>query len=287
VLYPTSGRHPLAVDQHGLLAKAFDTATPFQGQFALREPIDRRIVVGALRHEIELSGLQTVVVSSEEFYRFDASTVEDFASSFADFDIQPVAFVRNFPQLFDSLYGTILQYTDYSFPPNEMLLDTDLIGSFGAWASISANGQIHVVDFDASTTGDSVRDMLSVIGLEPELLRHLSDRARLNASRSPMFVVLLRELRNLGVEQVSIDGLLEQLARLEVSEAQTSLPADLREKLAERYREQIAALRRAPFVRGLGLEKPASPSGEQVPIYLASLADVVFAIGRAIHRSSH
>jgi hypothetical protein len=283
MLYPISGRHPLAVTQHALLAKAFDPTTPFEGTFALTGPIDAEIVLAALLHEIELSGLDTIIISSEELLRLTAEQVAEVGKAFNDYDIYPIAFIRNFPVMFDSLYSTLMQYTKHTFVPSDDLIGTDLYASFQAWSTISADGKIRVLDFDASPTRNTVLDFLDVVGIDAGKINASSRECRLNQSLPPAHVAMIRELRCLGIDEDATTELLAQLGGLSLPERQTNLPDALRDILASKYAEQRRLLCEADFVTGL-LPASVVPVESEPPIYMGGLPDVLFAIGRGIGR---
>ncbi len=280
VLYPSTGRHPLASLQHGVLARAFDPGNPFGGMFALAGPIDRDLLKAAFRHEVELAGQRTVIVSSEEMSRFDDKSIAAFQHAFSDYDIQPIAFVRNFPDLLSAYYGSLIKYSDHTQPPEPDILDLDIYPRFEAWAAIAADGKIEVVDVDASPNGDSVQDFLDVAGLDPQKLPPAERTQRLNRSTPPAMVTLMREFRRQGVSSEHLRGLAEQFEDLQMQEAQTNLPAPLFAELESRYIEVFQALRTAAFVRWHGTSLTA-PSRAVKPMHIADVAAAVFALGRA------
>jgi len=280
VLYPSTGRHPLASRQHGLVAKAFDPDTPFIGAFALTGPIDRALIVPALRHEIELSGLETVVLSSEEMSRFGPESLAAFAEAFGDFDIHPVVFIRRFTSILEGYYATLLLYTETVYDLTADLVNTDLVGSLREWSRIAAGRQIRVVDVDSSRTGDSVQDFLAVLGLDTNLLSYLLPDSRMNRSPAPAVVAAVRELRQAGVAEERIRGFLSHVRSLPAAGRYSCIPPSLWRQLEHRYAEQHAQLRAAPWVAGLD-DVPA-PEAVDPPPHLGSMADVVIALGRTL-----
>lgn len=280
VHYPSTGRHPMASKQHGVLARAFDPDNPFQGMFALAGPIDRDLVTAALRHEVELGGQSTIIVSSEEMSRFDDKGVAAFHQAFDDFDIQPVAFVRNFPDLLSAYYGTLIEYTDHTQDPALDILDLDIVPRFEAWASISSDGKIQVVDVDASPSGDSVQDFLHAAALDAGKLPPPNRMPRLNRSSSPAMTTLIRKFRHQGISNEHLLGLAGQFRELEMQEPQTNLPAALFAELQATYTEVFHALRAAPFVSWHGTSGTA-PARAEPPMQIADVAAAVFALGRA------
>jgi len=284
VLYPSTGRHPLASRQHGLVAKAFDLDTPFIGAFALTGPIDRTLIASMLRHEIELSGLRTVVLSSEEMSRFGRESLAAFAEAFGDYDIHPVVFIRRFTSIFEGYYATLLLYTETADDLTADLVNTDLVGSLRERSRIAADRRVRVIDADASSTGDSVKDFLAVLDLSPSLLSYLLPDSRVNRSPAPPVIAAVRELRRAGVAEERIRGFLADVESLPATERYSCIPPALWQQLEQRYAEQHAQLRAAPWVAGL--DGVPAPKVVEPPPHLGSLVDVVVALGRTLGAAS-
>ncbi|MGQ0631424.1 MAG: hypothetical protein ACT4P1_10295 [Sporichthyaceae bacterium] len=280
VLYPSTGRHPVAATQHALLANGFHDH-PLFGIFALAKPIDTDLVTRALIHEVELSGYGTVVVSAEEMARFDEAAIGRFTSAFSDFDIYPLVFVRNLADLLDAYYSTLIFYSGVTDPPGLNLVQTDLGGPLRTWAAAAADGRICVVDYDASPSGDSVVDFLLACEIDSLALPSPGHSARLNQSASPALVALVRDLRKAGASEEHLEGLRGQLGDVVFSERQTNLSKELADQLQERYERLFYQLRGAPFVRWIGTSAlPRARREDAVQIH--DLAGAVFALGRAI-----
>lgn len=278
-VYPTTGRHPLSSTQHALLAAAF-VPSALIGIFALAGQPDRSLVARALHHEIELSGRSTTVLSSEEFSRFDAHVIQQFANEFREFDIEPVVFLRSFAESVEAYYGTLVMTTDITDPDVEQMLPTDLLAALRAWAAIAIGGRITVVDYHCSPTGNSISDFLTAAGIASPYLPDPTDQQRLNSSLPPAWVAMARDLRRSGVDGDNVQGLLYQLGDVRVVELQTVLPADVRKRLHEGYVTLHSALRHAPFVRWIGQAAEPPPLADAIEI--SNLAGAVFALGRAI-----
>lgn len=278
--YPTTGRHPVASTQHGLLAKAFDPSNPFQGAFELTGPIDRDTIVGALIHEVELGGQATVIVSSEELCRLGGQEIHEFGDAFRAFDIYPVVFIRHFSDLFNAYYGSWILYGRASEEPFLEMNQSDYFGRFQTWASVAARRKVCVVDFDASPTGDSVHDFLDACEIDSFSLPSATGGVRLNKSVPSALVTMVRELRREGVAEQHVQGLVSQLAHIDFGEAQTNIPLSLSVELDRRYKQLFSDLRDAPFVKWFGTS--AQPLPRREPIHIADLAAAVFALGRAL-----
>lgn len=284
-LYPCTGRHPLASTQHALLASGFFAPDLPGGVFGLKAAVDVDLVTRALLHEIELAGLPTVILSSEEFSRFDAGVVREFARAFADFDIVPVVFLRNLVDAFEAYYGTFIRYTDSALPPDpDRMMPVDLLDPFRAWADVAADGQITVLDYDASVSGDSVQDFCEALGLVGPSLPDSSTMPRLNPSLPPSWTALARELREIGIADKHIAGLVDQLGSVPVRERQTVLSARVREQLQERYEKIHRELRTAEHVRWIGTSEAPRPSVEAIEVI--GLTGAVLALGRALASES-
>lgn len=284
-LYPCTGRHPLASTQHALLASGFFSPDLPGGVFGLKGPVDVDLVTRALLHEIELAGLPTVILSSEEFSRFDAGVVRHFARTFSDFDIVPIAFLRNLVDAFEAYYGTFIRYTDSALPPDpDSMMPTDLLDPFRAWAEVAADGRITVVDYDASVSGNSVQDFCDAVGLVGPWLPDSSTMPRLNPSLPPSWTALARELREIGIADHHIAGLVDQLGAVPIRERQTVLSAHMREQLQERYEKAHRELRAAEHVRWIGTSDTPRPCAEAIEVN--GLAGAVLALGRALASAS-
>jgi hypothetical protein len=284
MLYPVAGRHPLAPAQHGIVAKAFDPSTPFIGDFALTGAIDRELISRALRHEIDLSGLNTVVLSSEEFSRYGQESINEFAAEFADFDVFPIAFIRRLTSIMEGYYATLMLYTSEFYEVDTNFFPLELVQSFRRWASIAADERIRIVDVDASQAGDSVRDMLTVLGFDPDQLSVLTRFPRMNQSPSPLLTAAIREFRRAGSPDSQVRELISRLQKVSVTERYTSIPPTIWDELEARYVEQHGQLRTARWVTGL---EGVTPRGvESAPPYLGSMASVVLALGRLIDRDT-
>lgn len=281
VLYPSTGRHPLASTQHAVLANAFYADDPLGGIFALAKTIDTDLLTRALIHEVELSGYGTAVVSSEELSRFDEAAVVRFANAFADFDLHPVVFVRNLADLLDAYYGTYILYSDLTHPPGLDLVRSDLLGPLQAWAGAAADGRITVVDYDASPSGDSVLDFLAACGIASPALPAPDRSRRLNPSVAPALVALTRALRLRGATADNLQGLVAQLGTVLFTERQTNVPRELAQTLQNRYETLFCALRSAPFVRWLGTSQVPRVRPDDA-VLMADLPAAVFALGRAV-----
>lgn len=280
-VYPCTGRHPLASTQHALLASAYYIPMLTGGVFELKSQIDVELVTRALQHEIELAGMPTVILSSEEFSRFDAAAVRRFADAFSDFDVIPVAFLRNLVDAFEAYYGTFIRYTDLTTPPDpDGMMPTDLLDRFRAWAGVSVDGRITVIDYDASVSGNSVQDFCDALGLSGPSLPDPGTMPRLNPSVPPAWIALARDLRTTGIAEEHIAGLVDQLTVVPVHERQTVLSRLMREQLQERYEKTHRELREASYVRWIGASETPRPCAEAVEV--DGLTGAVFALGRAL-----
>lgn len=281
VIYPSCCRHPIAHTQHALLAGSLKPGGNLGGIFEMTGPVDFAVMAQMMRYEIDLSGAQSAIVSSEEFHTITPAGVAKFAMQFRDYDIRPIVFIRNFPDLLDSYYGTYIQYSDQTDAPSEALIATDLPERLRWWADIAGDKTIHVHDFDASDAKNSVKDFLKIVGLESMWTANQA----VNPSLPAPLITIIRELRKQpAIEAKHIDGLLRQLGSIKFSERQTHLGPNVRASLMAKYEEQIAELRSASWVKGLDVV-PTPHAEKKEPVYVGDLTNVLFALGRALAKA--
>jgi capsular polysaccharide export protein len=150
VYYPSTGRHPRAHVQHALLAQAFledlqiDPDRQLSG-FGLQNGIDRDLLARTLRHEIDISGCHTAILSSEVFYGIPEPNIRALFSYFPDFDIIPILYIRNLVDMAETFYQTALVHGNLSCTFDEYRFDegvrVDLHDLCREWADGAHRGK--------------------------------------------------------------------------------------------------------------------------------------------------
>jgi hypothetical protein len=291
ILYPSTGRHPRAHVQHALIAEAF-AATPINaGDFALRVPVDGPLILSALRHEINLSGMQTIILSSESLCALPEAGVLAFGEAFRDFDIVPIIYLRNFCDLADAAYQTAVMHNATTKTFREMGF-ADWGSSFSIvdicrnWSKLAHDGKILVQNYDDPEHDNSIVSFTRLVGINTAQMDNSQISAALNSSVSATQVVIKRELSNAGIDRGHIDGLVAQLQKLPMTEKQTMVPPDARPELTRLYLKQLEALAESGFVTGLKITpQMLTDDGRTEKVFVANIYQAVFALGRAIARA--
>jgi hypothetical protein len=289
VLYANAGRHPRAIQQHGLLAEAFLPAPLQAGDFTLTEAIDRNAVMSELVAEIKASAASRIIISSESLCMIPADRVEEFGQWLADFDIVPIVYLRNFADIVDAAYQTHIMHNVTTAAFGDMgyqfLLNADLVANCQTWSKIAYNKKIVVRDYDDPEDSNSILSFSRIVELDLTKLPPAERMPRLNASLSPTLVVLKSEMLRAGVPLERVNRLLTFLGRLQF-ERQTVVPQQFRTQLLERYDSQLQHLAASEFVDGLDAIRqgsPRRPPPEKIEI--PNLIEAIFSIGRAVYRS--
>lgn len=288
ILYPSTGRHPRAHVQHALIAEAFADTPIVAGDFSLKAKVDGPLVLSALRHEIDLAGMQKVILSSESLCSLPAAGIAKFAEAFQNFEIVPIVYIRNFCDLADASYQTSVMHNVTTQTFRELGLQNfgssnDIVEMCRRWAAIAHDGKIKVQNYDDPEHKNSIVSFAGLVGIDIAQMDNSLMNSPLNTSVSATHVVIKRELRNAGIDPKHVEGLLAQLSRLPIKEKQTMVPPDVRPELARAYAQQLEALSKCSFVTGLKITpEMLNPDTKTDKVFIPNIYQALFAIGRAV-----
>jgi len=288
ILYPSTGRHPRAHVQHALIAEAFFPETILGGDFALDNPVDGPLIIKALLHEISLSNISNVVISSESLCVLPPEGVEKFGEAFKDFDIVPIVYIRNFCDLADASYQTKIMHNASTRSFQELGFlewgsSMDLVTMCRNWAGIAHNKKIIVQCYDDPDHKNSVKSFAKHVGIDLRRTDNSQIETSFNHSVSATHVIIRRDLINAGIDLKHVEGLLFQLSKLPIEEKQTMVPPSARKELTEAYVKQLKALAESDFVTGLNVKpEMLNADGKTDKVFIPNLAQAVFALGRAL-----
>jgi hypothetical protein len=239
--YPSTGRHPMAHVQHASLAESYRDSKVQTGDFKLKAKVDRVSMVAALKNEIETSGKDNVVLSSENFWYLEPDQVDEFARDFSDFDIIPIFFIRNIPDYADSLIGTMLHKNmlkdEYIRLNKEKLwndqLETSINETILLWEKIAVGRKIVINDYDIISNDDSLAYFLKILGIYD--YANIKSDERLNKSHPFVLTYLKYELIQRGINGVDIDSLVLNLEKLPKNDGYSFFDPILRRQVIETH----------------------------------------------------
>lgn len=275
ILYPSVGRAASAPRQHLSLALAYAERHAVDRPFAPHAALDTQTLIAALKHEISMSGAQTVVLSSEEFW-WRREIIEPLAQDFSDFDIVPVMYVRDYAEVVEGSH-----YTSAVYGEN---LDADMAPSYlrnsmpklvSRWAAIAADGKAVVVNYHALDNGDSVGRMLEIIGAPQSLREEVrASPVRHNVSVSVLEIVARRALCRGGVPD-GFGALEAQLRRLPHNRDVTTLAPEARDALKRKFVRDMNALGRSRHVAGFIFDADAYRAAQAPGVHVTTLPELL------------
>ncbi len=290
-LYPSTGRHPRSHVQHALIARALKEPRPdvVSAGFALKTPIDSKLLLDAVLHEIELSGRNNIILSSEEFSTMNDDEVQSFFIKFDSFYIIPIIYIRDSSDMAQSLYQTYVTHESITCDFTEFELEkkarTDLFSLCNVWSQRAFNNKIIIRSYDC-VKNNVVIDFLRIVDLEAHHFDMSMALQRLNETLPPYLVCVMRELRKQQIQEGHISSLIDQLKILKIDEKQTNIPENIRINLKKRYRHEIKLLSSAKFIDSrFPLTFEDANNEEKVPVFIDDLVGAIFSIGRSVARS--
>jgi hypothetical protein len=161
-LYPVECCPTFAVHGQHVLPWLFTTKTNYIPSLRGKkfvENSDKELYINKLKSEIENSGCQNIIISSEEFDMLTQVELADFNSHFQEYNIIPVVMVRNLPKLLTSLYQTSVVHSSYTksfieFVGNQRSrLDID---QFIADLCSVFKTKVKVFNFDSQSIGKNI-----------------------------------------------------------------------------------------------------------------------------------
>src|ERR1700730_16021172 len=195
VLYPTQSAAFHALNHAPLTASYLQSESPHD--FYLRSTLTSSEMVKSLKREIDASGVEKVIISSEHLSsRFRASQITKLAKDFNDYECRVVIALRDHVSRLFSSYSThVMSGAEQTLdefaemvllPDNLYMRYADTIrmweGSFG---------RDKVIAFDYNEASDVIYSILSRIGLL-HLRNKLTDEHKSNASLDATVTEALR-----------------------------------------------------------------------------------------------
>jgi hypothetical protein len=185
VLYPKRSSAFHALNHAPLTASYLHSENP--DDFYLRSTITSSEMVKSLKREIEASGVEIVIISSEHLSsRFRAPKIEKLADDFNEYDCHVVIALRDhLSRLFSSYsthvmsgsYQTLDEYAEWVLRPDNLYMR--YADTIRLWEA--SFGRDNVIVFDYNEASDVIYSILSRIGLL-HLRNKLTDDHKCNAS---------------------------------------------------------------------------------------------------------
>jgi len=185
VLYPKRSFAFQALNHAPLTASYLQSESP--DEFFLRPTIARSEMVKSLKREIEASGVEKVIISSEHLSsRFRAPQIEKLAEDFNEYECHVVIALRDHLSRLFSAYAThVMSGSDQTLDEYaEMVLLPDNLymryaDTIRLWEA--SFGSDNIIVFDYNEAPDVIYSLLSKIGLL-DLRNKLTDDHKCNAS---------------------------------------------------------------------------------------------------------
>lgn len=202
-----------------------------------------------LREEIEASGCDNVILSSEEFDTLADGEIEAVRKRLDGYAVIPVIFLRYLPALIESSYRTAVVYSAYTnsaeaFAQNQRTR-LDYHAMARAWLSTSAEGRIHLIHYDdAQVKADSLAAFCRVIGLPTETIPD-GHKLRQNESVPAHICELMRFMRLKGADEEVIRRWLNRMKEKGITNHPNvrCLPRDTSNWLAALDTEELGKIR--------------------------------------------
>jgi Sulfotransferase domain len=197
VLYPKRSSAFHALNHTPLTASYLHSENP--DDFYLRSTLTSSEMVKSLKREIEASGVETVIISSEHLSsRFPAVKIEKLAEDFNEYDCHVVIALRDHLSRFFSSYSThVMSGSNQTLDEYAqwVLLPDNLYMRYGDTIRLweASFGRDNVIVFDYNEASDVIYSILSRIGLL-YLRNKLTDDHKCNASLDANVTEALRLL---------------------------------------------------------------------------------------------
>jgi len=195
VLYPKRSSAFYALNHAPLTASYLHSESP--DDFYLRSTITSSKMVKSLKREIEASGAETVIISSEHLSsRFRAPKIEKLAEDFSEYDCHVVIALRDhLSRLFSSYSTHVMSGSDQTLDEyaESILLPDNLYMRYADTIRLweASFGRDNVIVFDYNEASDVISSILSKIGLL-HLRNKLTDEHKSNASLDATVTEALR-----------------------------------------------------------------------------------------------
>jgi hypothetical protein len=215
VLYPNRSSAFYALNHAPLTASYLHSEGP--DDFYLRSTITSSEMVKSLKREIEASGAETVIISSEHLSsRFRAPQIEKLAEDFNEYECHVVIALRDHLSRLISSYSThVMSGSDQTLDEYaEMVLIADNLymryaDTIRLWEA--SFGSDNVTVFDYNEASDVIYSLLSRIGLQ-HLRTKLTGYHKCNAS---LDAIVTEALRLINIANRSESAYRSKIAYLE------------------------------------------------------------------------
>jgi hypothetical protein len=255
---------------------------------------DRDALWTSLRSEIDASGAENIILSSEEFDTLSREEIFNIADYLSVFDVHVMIFLRNHADFIESGYRTSVAYSGYTNDirdfANNQRTRLDFLGLTGDWGAAFGVGRIELFDYDdPGVARDSVSAFFHRLGLDPAIIAAAA-RQRYNESLPAFGCELLRFLRLKGVDETQLTRVARMMLSLdfgpEANRDFALLPKELRAQLDAASQDQIAALTQdadlaSRLPAGIGAPRPRAE-----PQVVTNIAEAMIAFLACLSRTS-
>ncbi|MEZ7228421.1 hypothetical protein NO989_16795 [Alteromonas sp. DY56-G5] len=217
-LYPVAGRPENARFGHHLVAWSFVANSEWIPEVkGVRESVDKNLILKELLDEIDKSGCDNIILSSEEFDILSDSEFESVFQFFSEFNIIPVLYIRNTIDFIESSYKTSVLYSGYAksidefFANQRSRLDTF---QFVSKLFYLSNKQLILKDYEAvKESNDLITDFLCSLSIDKNHLEY-SDNTKENKSPPSDIIEIVRFFNVKGVDYQVVGKMIEKLMQL-------------------------------------------------------------------------
>jgi hypothetical protein len=249
VLYPKRSSAFHALNHAPLTASYLHSESP--DDFYLRSTITSSEMVTSLKREIEASGVETVIISSEHLSsRFRAPQIAKLAEDFNEYECHVVIALRDhLSRLFSSYSTRVMSGSDQTLdeyakmvliPDNLYMRYADTIRLWEA-----SFGSDNVIVFDYNESSDVIYSLLSKIGL-PHFRNKLTDDHKCNASLDANATEALRLINIFNRSESAFRSKIAYLEFIKLQYVRSVLKKKLQAQsncshwsLSQPYREQL------------------------------------------------
>ncbi len=302
VLYPKRSSAFYALNHAPLTASYLPSKSP--EDFHLRSTIASSEMVKSLKREIEASGVETVIISSEHLSsRFQAPQIEKLAEDFNEYECHVVIALRDHLSRFFSSYSThVMSGWDQTLDEyaERVLMPDNLYMRYADTISLweASFGSDNVIVFDYNESSDVIYSLLSKIGLL-HLRNGPTDDHKYNASLDANVTEALRLINIANRSESAYRSKIAYLEFIKLEYVRSVLTKKLQAQsncshwsLSQPYRKQLLDIAEADalwlaknYLMSINLIKPKSlPEAaseefqEDVPKLLAKiLTQTIFA----------
>ncbi len=220
ILYPDIGCPEFSRHGQHLLAWLFFT-TPgylpvFEGNVIEKSTLEEMNLVSEIKSAALSEGINSIILSSEEFSVLRPSEIDTLSKNLVDFDVEVIIYLRRQDRYLESSYSTSVLYSGYiknfSDYLNAQRMNLNYYELVKNWEN-SFGGRVYVRSYeDPEIKKDIVSDFCKLININNGLYT-LSDN-RINESISVHAVEVIRGLKLRGWTNENLTFLRKKLAKL-------------------------------------------------------------------------